>query len=249
MWGFAPVLTRLGRDMGFVPFVTGSCVIVYALSVLVQFRPPDSIWNIFSPTLTGLFVFGGSGKVPVLDYGRWWTVLAASWLHVNLIHILLNMMSVRNVAPIVAEFYGASRMIIIYVLAGVTGFIASTFFGWLIPSIPFIGGAQLTAGASASIAGLIGAVFHYGHRSGSSHIAEQAKMWMMSFLIMGFMFPRIDNWAHLGGLAGGYLFAKFLDPLYPERLDHFLIALGLLVLSAIAVVVSVILGWPFLKYG
>jgi rhomboid protease GluP len=249
MWGFAPVLTRLGRDMGFVPFVTGSCAILYALSVVVQLRPPDSIWNIFSPTLASLVVFGGSGAGPVLEAGRWWTVLSASWLHVNLIHILLNMMSVRNVAPIVAEFYGASRMIIIYVIAGVIGFTASTFFGWLIPNIPYIGGAQVTAGASASIAGLIGAVFHYGHRSGSSHIAEQAKMWMMSFLIMGFMFPRIDNWAHLGGLAGGYLCAKFLDPLYPERLDHFLIALGLLVVSAIAVVVSVILGWPYLKYG
>ena len=60
--------------------------------------------------------------------------------------------------------------------------------------------------------------------------------------LSGFLFQGIDNWAHLGGLAGGYACSKFLDPLHPERLDHFLIALGLLFLSAIAIVVSVIHG-------
>src|SRR5215471_3385016 len=83
----------------------GSCVVLYVASVLVDFRPALDIFGIFSPTAEGLFVFGGSGQGPVLLYGRWWTVLAASWLHVNLIHILVNMMSLRNVAPIVSEFY------------------------------------------------------------------------------------------------------------------------------------------------
>ena len=251
MWGFAPLLTRLGRDMGFVPFVMTSCAVLYVVSVLADFQPSSGIFSIFSPSNIGLFVFGASGQVPVFGYGRWWTFLTASWLHVNLIHILVNMMSVRNVAPIVGEFYGASRMVIIYVISGVTGFMASTLWGRYVgiyfASVPFLRGALLTAGASASIAGLIGAVFHYGHRSGSSHVADQARMWIMTFLFMGFLFPGIDNFAHLGGLAGGYAVAKILDPLYPERLDHFLIALALLVLSAIAIVVSVILGWPFLS--
>jgi len=249
MWGFAPVLTRLGRDMGFVPFVIGSCVVLYVASVLADFQPGSGIFSLFSPSALGLFVFGGSGQVPVFEYGRWWTVLAASWLHVNLIHILVNMMSVRNVAPIVGEFYGASRMIIIYVVGGIAGFLTSSLWGRYLgiyfSSVPFLQGALLTAGASASIAGLIGAVFYYGHRTGSRHVSDQARMWIMSFLFMGFLFPRIDNFAHLGGLAGGYVCAKFLDPLVPERLDHFLIAIVLLVLSAIAVLVSVILGWQF----
>ena len=60
------------------------------------------------------------------------------------------------------------------------------------------------------------------------------------FLVMGALFPVIDNWAHIGGLAGGYVCAKFLDPLYPERLDHFLIAIGSLVVSAAAIIISVL---------
>jgi rhomboid protease GluP len=241
MWGFAPALTRLGRDMGFVPFVITSCIVLYVGAILIN--PPNigGIFDITSPTAIGNFIFGSSGYPPVILYGRWWTLLTATWLHANVIHIALNMMSVRNVAPIVAEFYGASRMIIIYVISGVVGFAASTFGGGYI-HLPLIGGGGYTVGASAAIAGLIGAVFFYGHRTGSSGIAEQAKMWIMMFIVMGFLFQGIDNWAHLGGLAGGYACAKFLDPLHPERLDHFLVALGLLLVSAIAIVVSVIHG-------
>jgi rhomboid protease GluP len=96
----------------------------------------------------------------------------------------------------------------------------------------------LTVGASASITGLIGAIYFYGHRTGSSAITEQARFWVMSFLVMGFMIRGIDNWAHVGGLLGGYACSKLLDPLSRERLDHFLIAIGLLAVSAIAVIVS-----------
>ena len=50
-------------------------------------------------------------------------------------------------------------------------------------------------------------------------------------LIFGFIMPGVDNWAHLGGLGGGYLTAKLLDPLKPERGDHLLWPLGCLVVS------------------
>jgi hypothetical protein len=59
---------------------------------------------------------------------------------------------------------------------------------------------------------------------------------------MGFFIRGIDNWAHLGGLAGGYVSSKFLDPLYPERMDHFLIAIVLLAISVLALVASLIHG-------
>jgi rhomboid protease GluP len=239
MWGFAPVLTRLGRDMGFVPFVLGSCMVLYVLTWLVGGPQGGGLLGMLSPSQKGLRAFGASGIYPFWVDGFWWTLLTASWLHANPIHILMNMMALRNVAPIVAEFYGASRMVIIYVLSGVAGFAASSILGAFV-RLPFLSGAGFTVGASASIAGLIGAVFYYGHRSGSSHIAEQAKMWIIMFLIIGFVIAGIDNWAHIGGLACGYALSKFLDPLHPERLDHFVIALGLLIASAVAIIVNLI---------
>ena len=52
----------------------------------------------------------------------------------------------------------------------------------------------------------------------------------------------IDNWAHAGGFGGGYLMARWLDPLQPERTDHQIAALlciGLTILSVVASLVEV----------
>jgi rhomboid protease GluP len=66
-------------------------------------------------------------------------------------------------------------------------------------------------------------------------------------LIFGFVMPGIDNWAHLGGLAGGWLSARWLDPLRPERADHVLAAIGCLALSLLSVVYSVVHGLPLFR--
>jgi hypothetical protein len=56
--------------------------------------------------------------------------------------------------------------------------------------------------------------------------------------------PGIDNWAHLGGLFGGYVAARVLDPLKPERGDHVLGALVCLALSLAGVIASVVSDLP-----
>jgi rhomboid protease GluP len=246
MWGFGPLLTRLGRDMGFTSFVMGACAVLYVATLLADVRGIGygGITGFLAPSLASSFLFGDSGRVPVFGYGRWWTVLTAGWLHGSLLHIVFNMMSLRNVADPVAEFYGANRMVIIYTTAGVTGFAASTICGTFLRFLPGMHGAGYTLGASASICGLIGSLFYYGRRAGSRGVSDQAKQWGIMILIFGFFVPGIDNWAHLGGFAGGYLISKFLDPLKPERLDHFLAAMACLALTAIALAVSIYFGWP-----
>jgi membrane associated rhomboid family serine protease len=59
-------------------------------------------------------------------------------------------------------------------------------------------------------------------------------------VIMGVLIPFVDNYAHLGGFGGGYLAARTLDPLKAERIDHLAIAVGLLVVSILSVVASVL---------
>jgi rhomboid protease GluP len=247
LWGWAPALRSLGHDLGFFPFVMGTCLVVYALMLLFSRGSIETSnpFAFFSPSTVAMFVFGASGSLPVFEFGRWWTVLSATWLHAGLLHILFNMMAARQLAPAIANLYGAGRMVIIYVIGGVAGFALSSVAGQFIPPIFILRGGQFTVGASASISALIGAILAYGHRSGSGIARSYAMSNVMMLLLMGFFIPGIDNYAHFGGFGGGYLIARYLDPLKPERIDHLAIAVGLLATSVLSVVASVIHGIYF----
>ena len=244
MWGFAQLLRSVGDDHAFGLLVMWACGALYLASLAADIGGirTSGLLSMFSPSIQSLFLFGASGSVPVFGYGRWWTVLSAAWLHAGVLHILFNMMWVRDLAPATARLYGPGRTAIIYMVAGVTGFLASSLAGILVFLPTFLAGGRFTVGASAPIFGLIGALLHYGRRGGSSYIGQQAKSLAVVMLVFGFVMPGVDNWAHLGGLAGGWLAAKVLDPLKPERGDHVLAAIVGLALSAVAVGYSVVTG-------
>ena len=96
-------------------------------------------------------------------------------------------------------------------------------------------------GASASIFGLLGAVVYYGRRSGSRMASSQAWSYAITVGAMGFFLPgMVDNAAHIGGFAGGYLAGRLLDPLRPERIDHVIIAITCLVVSVLTILVPIV---------
>jgi len=243
LWGFAPVLQRLGRDLGFTPLVLTACMVLYTLSLVADPRGirMGGLRDFLAPSTESLFLFGASGAYPVFFFGRWWTVLTASWLHGGLIHILFNMMWLRQLAPETAETYGASRMVIIYTVSGIVGFGLSTVGG------AFLTGGGITVGASAPIFGLLAALIYYGRRSGSSVVGSQAKSLAIMMFIFGFIFPGVDNWAHLGGFIGGYGASMFLDPLKPERLDHLIGALVCLGATGVAILYSILEGLKYFR--
>ena len=164
LWGFGPALRRLGTDLGFVSIVTGGTVILYALSLILS---RDGMQVMLSPSGQILYLLGASGAMPVIAEHRWWTLFTAGWLHAGVLHILFNVLWIRQLAPEIANLYGAGRMIIIYTFASVIGFGLSTAMYVSPFHLPFFGGAYLTVGASAPIFGLLGALVHYGRRTGS----------------------------------------------------------------------------------
>jgi rhomboid protease GluP len=249
LWGYAPALRALGGDLGFVPFVIGTCIILYALTLIASQGNigMGGLFGMMSPSRQALFLFGASGSIPVFVAGRWWTALSAAWLHAGILHILFNMMAVRQLAPQTAELYGPGRMVIIYTAGAVFGFALSSFAGAYLPGFFFLRGGQFTVGASASIAGLIGALLAYGHRTGSSMARSHASSYILMLVLYGFLLPGIDNYAHAGGFVGGYLAARYLDPMKPERVDHIVIALVCLGASLLSIVVSFVHGRQFLE--
>jgi rhomboid protease GluP len=240
-------LRDVGHDMGFVPLILWACGALYICTLVVD---PAGISNagllsFLGPSREGLFLFGASGAQPVFHARRWWTVLSATWLHGGAPHILFNMMWIRDLVPAVSEFYGAARTVIIYVTAGAVGFLASSLAGEYLTFLPrFMAGAPLTIGASAAIFGLYGALLYYSRRGGSRVLRELTTRWILAGVAFGFMVRGVDNWAHGGGLLGGWLVSRWLDPLQPERTDHVVVALLLLAASLAAVVASVVTALP-----
>jgi rhomboid protease GluP len=240
MFGLNAWLRQLGRDMGFVDAVIGGCVLLYLLMLVAdpQGIRMSGLMSLLAPSPMSLVRFGASGAFPVFGLHHWWTLLSAGWLHAGLLHIGFNLYWVRYLAPAIAELYGPSRMVIIYSVASVTGFLLSSSLGLLGL------GAGLTVGASAPILGFVGALVYYGRRSGSRAIGGQAWSYAITMIVFGFLMPGVDNFAHIGGFGGGYLAGRFLDPLQPERGDHQAAALICLALTAASVVASLVIPLP-----
>jgi rhomboid protease GluP len=250
LWGFGPVLRRLGNDLGFTPVIIYGCAGLYALSLVLTVLSggnlmSGSIFSLLGPNRFAFDALGAAGAIPVFVAGHWWTLLSAGWLHGGALHILFNMMWVRQLGPVVADMYGGARMIIIYTIASVCGFFLSSFLGAYV-AIPFFSGGYYTIGASAPIFGLLGALLQYGHRGGSSIVRAQAMSWALPMFLFGFFMPGVDNAAHLGGFLGGYLASRWLDPLRPERMDHFVGAAFCLIATALSIVVSLVITLPIL---
>jgi rhomboid protease GluP len=241
LWGFAPVLRRLGNDLGFVSIIVYGCGAMYVISLLLTMMLGGNIMGgggplgLLAPATQIQVFLGASGAYPVFGLDRWWTILSAGWLHASILHIFMNMMWVRNLGPATADLYGGPRMVIIYTLGSAAGFLLSSILG-LFPIPKF--GAPLTVGASAPIFGLLGALMYYGRRSGSSLVHAEAKGYAVAFFVFGLIFPGVDNAAHLGGFIGGYLAGMWMDPLKPERINHMIGALVCLAATAVAILVS-----------
>ena len=243
LWGYAPLLRRLGQDLGFVPLVMGGTITLYVISLLLS---GANLQTLLAPSTQVLVLLGASGAFPVFRLDRWWTVLTAGWLHAGVLHILFNVMWIRQLGPAVADLYGPGRMVILYTLAGIVGFTFSSVAGQYLGGLPLIGGATVTVGASAPIFGLLGALVYYGQRTGSRHIGQAGLQYALFMGVFGLIMPGIDNQAHLGGFVGGYLGGLLLDPLKPERIDHMAAAVACLAVTLVAIVWSVISALPYL---
>jgi rhomboid protease GluP len=238
MWGLTGMARGLGRDMGFVQLVIGGSILLYGAMLAwdIQGIRGGSLFSFLAPSPASLLAFGASGALPVFRYGHWWTVLSAGWLHAGLLHILFNLLWVRQLAPETAELYGPGRMVVIYTAGSAVGFALSSTMGAI-----GLGGAQLSVGASAPLFALLAALVHYGRRTGSRTVSSQAWSWAIALFVLAFvMGGGVDNWAHAGGFAGGYLASKLLDPLREERGDHVLAGIACLVATALAVAASLL---------
>jgi rhomboid protease GluP len=197
LWGLTTVLRRLFRTDGVTQAITIACIVLYIASLLADpagALRPRGPFDLFAPTGRALDTLGMTGAFAWAQ-GRWWTLVTAIYLHGSLLHILFNVLWIRQLGPAVEDAYGSARLMIIFTVAGVAGFILSNAAG-----VPF------TIGASGSIFGLLGAMVAFGRRRGGlfgTMVLRQYGQWALILFIFGFFMSGVNNLAHAGGFVGG----------------------------------------------
>ena len=221
MWGLTDLLNRAFRGRNVSGVISIVCIALYVTSLV--FDPaallrPRGPFDIFSPSGRALQTLGMTHGF-AWTYGHWWTLVTSIYLHGSLLHILFNVLWIRQLGPAVEDLYGRARLIIVFTIAGIVGFAVSN----VVSGFP-------TVGASGSIFGLLGAMVAYGRKRGGTFgamVLRQYGQWALILFVFGLLMPGVNNWAHGGGFVGGLLAGlalSFEDVRQESGLDRLLAA-------------------------
>lgn len=154
-----------------------------------------------------LIILGAKWNTGITD-GEYWRFLTPSLLHGNIIHLFLNFAALQIFGKELESLYGTFRYFILCILSSWGSILASYTFS-----------NELAIGASGIVFGIIGGliIFFYRQRekvTGANLRFKSMYTLVIINIILGFTIPRIDNSAHLGGLATGLLCGYFISPEY-----------------------------------
>jgi rhomboid protease GluP len=158
-----------------------------------------------------LFELGWKDSAAIVAGGEYWRLVTPIFLHANLLHLGFNCYALYILGPQVERHFGYMRFLVVYLLSGIAGVIASVAFK----------PAAYSVGASGAIFGLVGALIVYLYQNrdlfggmGRRRLASAIQVAVMN-LIIGFASGGvIDNWGHIGGFAGGAAITWLLGPLF-----------------------------------
>jgi len=175
-------------------------IIIFTVAVYVLQNISQLVFGYDFPA-----VWGAKINALILE-GQAWRFLTPVFLHASVIHIGFNMYALLSIGPGLEIKYGKWAFIFLYFV--------STLWG---NTLSFLLTPNISLGASTAIFGLIAAqgVYVYKNRfllgPAARPILINILMVILVNLALG-LSPGIDNWGHLGGLAGGFFFAWFAGP-------------------------------------
>lgn len=180
------------RFKSYFPVVTGILVIQTLLFLLMSISGGST-----HPLVLLRF---GALESTLLAHGEWWRLITPVFLHIGITHFLFNSFSLYLLGPQLEWLFGRWRFIILYLLTGVMGNLATVYLGT----------AGISAGASGAIYGLLGVyVYLFLFRRGSMDPdTGKGLLALVGInLVISIITPTINLTAHLGGLIAGFLLA------------------------------------------
>ncbi|MBU2648192.1 rhomboid family intramembrane serine protease [bacterium] len=192
-------------------------ILSYALPFFIPTRIPmgrDFLGLIPAPSYVALNLLGWA-DIRLILAGNWWVLVTAVFLHGGVLHILFNMLWVRDLGPQTEYLFGPHKMFIIFILSGIAGnlvavftpFFSNTYLGTQSALLPVIG-------ASGAVFGLMGAIIAFGKKRGGlfgRQLVRQMGMWALILIVMGFLLPGVSNAAHIGGFIAGFVIGQILS--------------------------------------
>jgi rhomboid protease GluP len=175
---FPPVTTAL----------IAACAVMFGLA---------SLWG--GPALTAVSM--GANSAELVRQGQVWRLLTAVFLHLNVMHLVVNMIALQSFGGFLEAVLGWRRYLLLYILAGLGGSLASAL----------VIHVHVSVGASGAIWGLmLGGFALTQNRIGllPARIAAQLRRRLAGVLVLNVLLsfvPGIDYSAHFGGGIVGFI--------------------------------------------
>jgi membrane associated rhomboid family serine protease len=178
------------------PYATAALI---ALNLLVYvwtgLQPGASLRDPTTPSSAdALFYKWQLFPAAVHDDHRYYELITSAFLHVSLLHVASNMITLVFVGPAVEEVLGRARFLALYVLSALGGSAAIYAFG---------GALTPTVGASGAVFGLFGGCLVLYRRLGLD------LQWLVGIVALNFILTfsvhGISKLGHIGGFVTGLL--------------------------------------------
>lgn len=170
---------------------------LFAATLLMTMKGSEVSGGLFAGIDGRVLRLFGAKDAFLIAQGEWWRLVTAGFLHAGIFHILMNSWVLFDLGMRAEEVFGTPRFLVIYFVSSIFGFVASLYWSPL----------AISVGASAAACGLIGAMIAHGYRT-RSPFGSFYMRWAVLIIVIGLM-PgfHIDNAAHLGGMAAGFVIA------------------------------------------
>jgi membrane associated rhomboid family serine protease len=234
------------------PGTAGLSMVVMAffiLEVIVTRKHPDVLAN---PEAMGhlrlnihpevCIALGSSAPGRILD-GEVWRLIAATFLHGNLIHLVMNLMALVDLGRICEPLLSTPRFLTTYLACGLLASLTSVAYNYLsmepelrmqiLESIPG------SVGASGAICGLVGLLLGFSLRHRDRFLRDQILRSLVYIVLLSVVLPRIDHAGHLGGVAAGVIFGLFV----PRYVSSGTVPIWRIPCFSLCALAAVSLGW------
>ena len=156
---------------------------------------------------------------------QWWRFITPMFVHIDFLHLLMNMFSLLILGPFVEKLYGSAKFVVFWVVTGIAGVVGSylafrpSLARGLLGSFIFKPLDVPSAGASGALFGLVGILFVFGIKyrrelpEGFKRVFGTGLLPIIFInLFIGFVGREfIGNAAHIAGFFAGAALALVVD--------------------------------------